>query len=246
MKAYVKLAAMLLLFHSTAFALKIGVVFFDPPLVYNVNQGFNIEIINRLCRGINQTCDIQLMKLNEAFPSLDNKLIDAFVGVFITPQRQQKYIFTLPYLLSQGRFMALANTKLTSVEQLKGKKVGIVAEEAGGGVFHDYIAATYPNSFDLVNFTDVQDILTALINGSIDAAVIHNTAVDYWVQNSAGKFSTVGPLFSVGAGESIMALPANQALIDGFNVQIKQIEANGEYLNFYNTYFPNVSFSPET
>lgn len=216
--------------------LKIGVMFFDPPLVFSSSQGFHIDLANAICKGLQEKCRIMPMIWENLFTALEKGDIDLVMGVFVTPQRAQKYIFSMPYMASKGAFIDLAKSNMTSFEQLKGLKVGIIREEADTGVFLDYLQATFPRLFNILQFKDIDTMLTALSDDDIQAGFMHSTAVNYWITNSKGIFSALGSPMDLGAGYTIMAMPDNQKLIDQINKQIQLIIADGEFARIYNTY----------
>jgi arginine transport system substrate-binding protein len=218
--------------------LKIGVMFFDPPLVMSASQGFHVDLANIICQGLQEKCRIIPMIWDQLFLALDKGDIDLIMGVFMTPERAQKYLFSIPYMISKGQFIALTKSNLSRYEQLKGLKVGTLKEETGTGVFLGYLQAAFPDFFkEIVEFKDIDTMLTALDNNSIKAGFMHSTAVNYWVANSKGIFSTLGSPVDIGNGYTIMALPDKQKLIDKINKQIQLIMADGDFVKLYNTYF---------
>ncbi|MBA2653011.1 MAG: transporter substrate-binding domain-containing protein [Tatlockia sp.] len=227
-----------LLLPSTGQAqLKIGVMFFDPPLVMSPMQGFHVDLANKICQGLQEKCILLPMVWNQLFVAIDKGDIDLIIGVFITAQRAKKYIFSIPYMQSYGRFIVLRASNITNFKQLNGKKVGTLKEEVNTGIFASYLQANYSNNFKIVDYKDIGVLLTSLVNKSIKAALLHARAVNYWVANTSGIFSILGPVFPLGGGYSIMALPGNQPLIDKINQQIQLIKANGEFAKIYDTYF---------
>lgn len=214
-----------------------GVVFFDPPFVYSATQGFNVDLAKAVCKGLNEPCQIVNKVWKQLFDELDKQSIDVLVGAYITPERAEKYLFTKGYMPSQGRFITLNSATFEEVSQLKGSRVGIIAEEAETGVFHNYIALTYPNLFTLVNYKDLTTLLEALSKNRVNAAVVHNKAVTYWLMNSNNQFKTIGPAFNIGEGIGMLTLPKNKNLLDAINLQLRVIKSNGVYDQIYNTYF---------
>lgn len=221
---------------STHAALKIGVLFFDPPLVISPSQGFHVDLANLICEGLKQECIIKPMKWDQLFIALDKGEIDLQMGVYITPERAKQYIFTIPYLVSKGRIFALTKNHFTSVDQLQGKKLGTLKEENEIGVFHKYIQNTYPDLFKVVGFDDIGNLVTALANNTIQGALLHAASADYWIANSSGEFSTIGDSFLLGGGYSLMALPSNQALVSAVNEQLKLILDSKAYETIYTMY----------
>lgn len=221
----------------TQAAIRVGVMLFDPPMVISATQGFHVDLANKLCEGLHEQCIIKPMEWDKLFVALDKKEIDLQMGVFITLKRAKHYLFSIPYMPSNGRFITLTENNITSLDQLKGQKVGTLQEEDSSGIFRSYIRANHLDSFKMVDYEDLESLLNSLVKGSTKAALAHSTSVDYWVANSSGNFSPVGPAFPLGNGYSIMALPENKELIDNINVQIQKIKANGDYEKIYNTYF---------
>lgn len=217
-------------------ALKIGVLFYDPPLVMSATQGFHVELANKICQGLREQCTILPMKWSRLFTALDKGEIDLQMGVYATPQRSKKYIFSIPYMPSNGRFITLTTSRIKDMAQLKGKKMGTLKEEDDTGVFRTYLQANYFNSFEIVDFEDITNLLASLDNNGIQAGLLHATAVNYWVTNSGGRLSPIGPSFTLGDGYTMMALPTRQVLINNVNEQIKQIRASKEFETLYKTY----------
>ncbi|WP_026069275.1 type 2 periplasmic-binding domain-containing protein [Legionella tunisiensis] len=78
-----------------------------------------------------------------------------------------------------------------------------------------------------------------MTDGSLAAAFLHRSAVNYWVVNGDNQFRTLGDTFLLGAGIAIVALPKNMILIQRINQQLQQMEQNGTFLNLFNMYFYN-------
>lgn len=217
--------------------LKIGVVFFDPPLVVSRSQGFNINLAHKICHGLREECIIVPMEWPDLFVALNKREIDIQLGVYITPERAKHYIFSLPYKSSSGRFMTLTANRLTAINQLKGAKVGKLKEEKGSGVFNRYIEDIFDELFGVANFDDMETLILALTQQSVQAILVHSSAAEYWVEHSGGKFSMLGAPFPLGAGYAIMALPDKQQLINRINTQLRILKANGEFAKIYHMYW---------
>ena len=225
-------------FSSSHAALRIGVLAFDPPLVISKNQGFYVDLANTLCRGLNEQCTIVTMQWDKLFIALNKGEIDLQMGVFPTLERSKKYLFSIPFMVNHAQFIALTQSNLANIDELNGKKVGTLAEEEGQpGVFQAYIKNHFHGAFKVIDFMDIGDLLHSLSTNSIQAALLHSSLVTYWVANSNGRFSTIGPSLPIGEGYSIIALPSKQPLINAINQQLKRMMDNGDYAKIYNTYF---------
>lgn len=220
--------------------IKVGTVFFYPPFVMSTGDGFDIDLMRTICQGIKETCDIVPMDYTNLFTSLNEGKIDlAIAGISISQNRGTQYLFSLPYMLSKGQFLTLRNSDYTSINDLTGKKVGMIKGEQDGGVINTYLMQTYGNQFQSIPYNDIEDLITALNDGDIAAAFIHRSSALYWKQNGGGQFQLLGDSVSLGQGIGIMALPSQSSLIARINQQLQAMEKDGSYLNLYNTYFAN-------
>lgn len=218
--------------------IKVGTMFTYPPFVLSTNEGFDIQLIQLLCKRLKEPCDIIPMNLKDLSPALLNGQIDLAIGGIPLPLTPNPdFIFSLPYMLSKGQFMVLKTSSLHSIDELNGKTVGVMRGNIQGGAFFNFLLGTYPDKFTLNPYNDVEDLVTALNNQEILGAFMHQYAVNYWVQNSGGKFAPLGNTMMVGNGIGIMSIPKNQPLIDRINLLLVKIEKDNTYLALYNTYF---------
>ena len=77
--------------------LKVGVVSFEPPFVMQAKNhfyGFDISLMERICKGLDRPCQYQLMRFEELIPAVVNGDIDVAVSaITITlPQSQPGFI----------------------------------------------------------------------------------------------------------------------------------------------------------
>lgn len=221
--------------------IKVGTEFFFPPFVMSPTNGFDIGLMQTLCQRLDEDCQFVFMSFHELFKALDKGQIDLAVGgIAITLARLDKYIFSLPYKDSQGQFLILAKSKIKSISDLNGKKVGVIREEEeDGGVAHQYLVQNYNKNFNIIKYNNMEDLISALSSADIPAAFLHRSTDVYWMQHSANKFRTLGGKIVIGQGFGIMALPKNAALIERINQQLKGMEKDNSYLTLYKNYFVN-------
>lgn len=225
-------------FYSFAHAdIRIGTVLFYPPFIVSPNQGFDADLSNALCERLQVHCALIPMEFNELFTALNTGKIDlAIGGIIISNERRAHYIFSMPYIISKGDFLILNNSSVKSVSDLAGDRVGVLRGEQDGGVFYNYLETRYGKKLEIMQFDDMEDMITALTDHDITAAFTHESTALYWEQNGGGQFRILGEPMPVGNGIAIMALPENIELLQKINVQLKNME-DKSYLNLYNTYF---------
>jgi arginine transport system substrate-binding protein len=87
--------------------------------------GFDVDLANALCKEIDATCTFTNQAFDSLIPSLKFRRFDAVMaGMDITPEREKQVLFTTPYYDNSALFVGQQG-KFTSIDQLKGKKVGV-------------------------------------------------------------------------------------------------------------------------
>lgn len=213
--------------------IKVGNPVYRPPFVINQEEGFDIDLMKLLCERLNEDCQYYPMEIDNLYIALNEGKIDlAMGGITISQAREATYIFSLPYMESNGQFVVLKTSECKSIKDLKGKKVGTVR----GSEYEDFLANHYGLEFQLALYEGPVSLIAGLNQGDIDAIFLDSIALNYWRQNSGGLLINLGKPMRVGGGFAIMALPQNAALIESLNQQLLKIEKDGSYINLYNNY----------
>ena len=233
-----------LFFNQLLFAQKliIGTLAFYPPFVTLADKqhfyGFDIDIMQEICKRLQTECTFKAIQFSELFPSLAAKKIDlAVAGITITPERSASYLFSLPYLTSGAQFMTKASSALNNLEDIKGKKVGVVL----GTIFSATVHDLFKESVTTIEYKNQQEQMQALDNEQIDAVLFDAASAGYWTANNNNLFKLVGPNIPSGYGYGIMTTNDNGALISKINLILENMEKDGSYLKIYSNYFGNMT-----
>lgn len=221
--------------------LKVGTVFFKPPFVISVDNGFDIDLTRSLCQRMHYSCRFIPMDYHKLFTALDNGEIDiAIGGIYISRVRLEKYISSLPYMLSNAQLLVRQKSSFKTPKDLLGKTIGIIqGEQKSKGVFTTYLNLAYDTKIQVQEFNDMEDLISALSNGDIAAAFLHKSTANYWVLNGGGQFKLLGKDIPIGFGVGIIALPKNYPLIQKINLELQAMEKDNSYLKLYKMYFYN-------
>lgn len=223
--------------HAT---LRIGTLIFKPPYILSPGNGFDVDLAEALCKRLKEQCQFIPMGMTELYEELrDNEVDLAMGGIPISYTLKINFIFSLPYMLSKGQFLVLKKQPFNSVNDLKGKSVGVLRNILSGGVFYGYLVQHYNKVFQVKMYEDIEDIMEDLNNSTISAAFLDRSSVTYWIREGGGQFKTIGMVHTLGDGIAILALPKNKKLIDRINKALQNIELNETYFKLYETYFSN-------
>lgn len=176
--------------------IKIGVFSDKAPFGYvdsnGENQGFDVYIAKRFAKdllGDESKVEFVLVDAASRVSYLESKKVDIIMANFtVTDERREKVDFANPYMNVSLGIVSPDSAKITSVDQLKGKKV-IVAK---GTTAETFLTKNYPD-IELIKYEQYSEIFQALKDDRGAAIVNDNTEVIAWAKENPG--------YSVGVAE---------------------------------------------
>lgn len=202
--------------------IKIGVFSDKAPFGYvdsnGKNQGFDVYIAKRFAKDLlGDETKVQFVLVDAAsrVSYLQSNKVDIIMANFtVTDERKQKVDFAKPYMKVSLGVVSPDNAKVTSVDQLKNKKV-IVAK---GTTAETYFTKNLPD-IQLVKYDQYSEIFEALKDKRGDVIANDNTELIAWAKKNPGF--TVG-VTSLGSQDTIAPAVAkgNKELLDWLNNEI--------------------------
>ena len=183
-----------------------------PPfeLVDANNQivGFDVDLANALCKEIDATCTFTNQAFDSLIPGLKFRRFDAVMaGMDITPEREKQVLFSTPYYDNSALFVGQQG-KFTSIDQLKGKKVGV----QNGTTHQKFITDKHPE-ITTVPYDSYQNAKLAAVGDKV-------TDKAYF-----------------GTGLGIAVRQGNTDLQQKFNAALEKVKKDGTYQTIYNKWF---------
>lgn len=221
----------------------IGTLPYDPPFEMAADKhdhfyGFDIDLMQEICKRAELDCQFKSMNFEQLFTELlAGKITLAIGAISITEQRQETFLFSLPYLASGGQFMALTNTPLTAVEGIRNKRVGVER----GTLFKALVLEKFHNLVNVIDYATQEELLSALNNKNVDVILLDTGSAKYWVANNGSLFKLVGSSMEIGVGYGIMANKNQTDLINRVNRALLGMENDGSYLRIYSRYFSQMA-----
>ena len=106
---------------------------YDP--IHDHESGFEVEMAKELCRRLGVKPQFKRIFWLEKIIELNTHQIDCIWSVMtITSDRQERVLFTEPYLISHQIALVRADSPFWKVEELQGQNVGYLK---GSSVFHE-------------------------------------------------------------------------------------------------------------
>lgn len=194
--------------------------------------GFDVDIAEAVAAKLGVKTEYVETKWDGIFAGLDAKRFDIIVNeVGVNEQRQAKYDFSTPYILSRPVLIVNKdNTTITKFEDLKGKKSAQSLTSNLGKIAKSYGA-------ELIQVDGFNQSIDLLTSKRVDATVNDNLSfLDYKKQKPDAPLKVVAQ--SSDADKSaIMLRKDNKELLAAVNKALVDIKADGTYLKISQKWF---------
>jgi polar amino acid transport system substrate-binding protein len=149
--------------------------------------GFDIDLMDLVAKklGVTQTVvDTPFEGIKSGQDLNTGKCDIAAAGMTITPERQKVIDFSVPYFNATQALMVRKGTGYSSLESLKGKKVGVQSGTTG----KDYVVSKKIAGLTVTEFEDLATEQQALGTNQIDGAVNDIAVWTDYIKKNPGKF----------------------------------------------------------
>lgn len=221
---------------KSAGTIKIGTEGTYAPFTYHDKDGkltgFDIEVANAVANRLGVKPEYVETQWDGMFAGLDAKRFDMIANeVGIRPDRQEKYDFSDPYIVSKAVLIVNKdNTTIKSFADLKGKK-------AAQSLTSNLTDIAKQNGAEIVGVEGFNPAIDMLVSKRVDATV--NDGLSYL---DLLKQKPDLPLKKVdeqadGAKNGLMFRKDNKELVDAVNKALTDIKSDGTYLKISEKYF---------
>lgn len=218
----------------------VGVTEYYPPYVMKSGNervyGFDISLMNRICKLLQISCQYKQMPFNALLPSVMNGEIDAAISaLIITNEREEQIRFSIPYMASYARFITRSDTPTPVVTKaiLENNKIGVQT----GTIYIDYIASLGLKNAQINYYGTENEQVEALNKKIIDFIITDNQTALWWSNNMHGVIALAGKPIPVGKGVGIAFAAKNAKYVKNFNDAILKLKETDIMKQLFNRYF---------
>ena len=167
--------------------LRVAVIGNSPPMSYEDERGrlvgFNIEMAEALCQTMRVRCKLQQVSIGNVIDALVAGEADfAAVSLLVTPERQQKVLFSKPYYRSQSIWLAQATNRPGTP--------GIMVGAVRGSAQARHVEAEGWKSLFVEHHRELPALLAA---GTVDAVLVPMSTALQLLQDKALQGRNIGP-----------------------------------------------------
>lgn len=210
-----------------------------PPFEYFEGEkivGVDVDIAEEIAKDSELEVVVEHIDFDSLIPSLIAGKADfVAAGMTITPEREESVDFSIPYVESIQNIISTKDAELKTMEDLKGKKIGVQLGTTGDLAVTDSInlddgdlkstgaeVKTYGNALEAS-----QDLLT----GRIDAVVIDKLPAEEIVKNNSDKLVT-SQFGEISEAYGIAVKKGNTELLDSINSTLQRLLDEGKIEEF--------------
>ncbi|SEM78513.1 basic amino acid ABC transporter substrate-binding protein [Lihuaxuella thermophila] len=199
-------------------------------------SGFDVDIMQAVAKAAGFKVEIRHTGWDPLFEGIDSGKVDAGISaITITEERKKKYDFSEPYFDAKQLILVPADSSVTSLKDLNGKKIGVQSATTGETVVQEAFGKTYPN---LKGYDDTPAAIEDLKLGRVDAVVADNGVVlEYVKKLGKDKFKVVEDASFEPEYYGIIVKKGNKELLEKINAGLKKIREDGTYDKIYQKYF---------
>jgi polar amino acid transport system substrate-binding protein len=220
--------------------LDVGVSFSSPPFIMHSSNGvfwgFDINMMTYICKAIHRECRFHSMAFRDLIKNVQNNKLDMALGAMtIIPERDRVVRFSNPYLMSYSRFLGLSTDKdkQFSGKLFENKKIGVKK----GAVFIKQLKELHIKNSNIIEFTQENEQIYALIKNKIDFVLMDNSTALYWQNNSDNALAVLGKPMKYGYGYGIAMNKKDAALTRSVNKVLINYHKSLPFIQNYQTYF---------
>jgi polar amino acid transport system substrate-binding protein len=149
--------------------------------------GFDIDLAKAAAEKMGVTAQFQPIDWKTKESELSSGRIDLiWNGYTITDERKEKVLFTKPYLKNAQVVVTLSDSDLTKLDDLEGKEVGLQSLSSASDALNSHPVKDKIQT--ITEFSDNVLALSDLKSGRVDAVVIDEVVVKYYMAKEENTF----------------------------------------------------------
>ncbi|MED4534667.1 amino acid ABC transporter substrate-binding protein [Metabacillus fastidiosus] len=149
--------------------------------------GFDIDYAKAAAEKMGKEAKFQTIDWSTKESELSSGRIDLiWNGYTITDERKGKVLFTKPYLENAQVVVTLANSKIEKIDDLAGKLIGLQSLSSASDALDKNPIKSKIKS--VAEYKDNVLALSDLKTKRVDAVVIDEVVIDYYMSKEKGKF----------------------------------------------------------
>ncbi|ODG91258.1 MULTISPECIES: transporter substrate-binding domain-containing protein [Bacillaceae] len=186
--------------------------------------GFDVDLAKALGKKTGYTIKVKDIDFTSLITAMNADKVDFIMaGMKKTPERAKNADFTEPYFTDQNEIVVNKDSNIKSVEDLKGKTVGV---QAGSIQETKAIEVSKKVGFKVENRNRIPEMVEELKAGRFDAVVIEQSVASGYLNKLPEMQGELMQDFFEQSGSAV-ALPKGSKLTPKFDKALKELKEDG-------------------
>lgn len=129
-----------------------------------------------------------MIPIEDRFVELENKKVDCLWSYLTIERREDRYLWTNPYLYTQRVVGVRSDSTIQSLADLEEKRVGVQAGSTSEKIILKQMNPNFPKLEQLTCFRELGEVFTSLRKGYVDAIIGHEGALQTYTEEYPGEY----------------------------------------------------------
>ncbi len=193
--------------------------------------GFDVDFAQAIADELGVKLKLNETSFNGLIPMLQSNKIDVIIsGMSASGERAKSVDFSDIYHSGENRLLIRKGTKIASVDDLKGKKIGVQL-----GTVQENEAKKSGAEVKSVNL--VTDAVMELMNNKVNGVLVDGVVADKFTTNNKDLAAVNISELSDDGGSAAAVKRGNEDLVKVINDVLKGLKDSGEYKKMANKWF---------
>jgi|CZCB01.1.fsa_nt_gi ABC-type amino acid transport substrate-binding protein len=198
--------------------------------------GVDVDIAEEIAKDLGKEVVIEHIDFDSLIPSLVAGKADfVAAGMTITPEREETVDFSIAYVESIQNIISLKDNEIKTMEDLKGKKIGVQLGTTGDLAISDAInledGDLYGTGAKVKTYGNALEASQDLLTGRIDAVIIDKLPAEEIVKNNSDKLTSV-KFGEISEAYGIAVAEGNNELLNSINSTLQRLLDEGKIEEF--------------
>ncbi len=142
-----------------------------------VPSGLFVDLFGRIMDELGISYRYEIAPFASLYPGMISGEIHLFTALIKNPQREKLFYFPeIPVISGWGQLFIASDTEYTEIQQLNGKKIGIIANDINGINFKRF-ASNLGIIYSIKEYLTFSDLLNGVRSGEVFAGVVYNSSL---------------------------------------------------------------------
>ncbi len=139
--------------------------------------GFFVELFSRIMDELGISYRYEIASFSRLYPKMISGDIQLFAALIKNPEREKLFYFPdTPVISGWGQLFVASDTDYSEINQLNGRKIGIIANDINGRNFKKF-ASSLGIIYSIKEYLTFSDVLNGVRTGEVYAGVIYNASL---------------------------------------------------------------------